>query len=110
MSHPLRSNVVDYFIVSESISSNILFFKVHTYLIDSGLSNKHKTPDKYIWNGDSKYKFRETLASPVFQQEIKHFNASEFNNDSDVMLQSLNSIIHKVVNISVKKVFDPFNL
>ena len=61
-------------------------------------------PDKYIWDKESGPEFQTTLASIPFQDKyIKSFLNQSFEN-SDMMVDSLNSIICQAANISINKV------
>ena len=60
-------------------------------------------PDKYIWDKESGPEFQTTLASIPFQDKIKSFLNQSFEN-SDMMVDSLNSIICQAADISIKKV------
>ena len=60
-------------------------------------------PDKYIWDKESGPEFQITLASIPFQNKIKSFLNQSFEN-SDMMVDSLNSIICQAADISIKKV------
>lgn len=60
-------------------------------------------PDKYIWDKESGPEFQTTLASTPFQDKIKSFLNQSFEN-SDMMVDSLNSIICQAADISIKKV------
>ena len=60
-------------------------------------------PDKYIWDKESGPEFQTTLTSIPFQNKIKSFLNQSFEN-SDMMVDSLNSIICQAADISIKQV------
>ena len=60
-------------------------------------------PDKYIWDKEIGPEFQTTLASIPFQDKIKSFLNQSFEN-SDMMVDSLNSFICQAADISIKKV------
>ncbi|CAG2252555.1 unnamed protein product [Mytilus edulis] len=87
---PNGSSVVDYFIASENLMENILFFKVHKFLgelsdhcqisvmlkIDCKIKNNvdDKTqipPSTYIWDETSPQEFQTALSSNKIQNKIK---------------------------------------
>ncbi|CAG2186361.1 unnamed protein product [Mytilus edulis] len=118
---PMGSSVVDYFLSSESLLSNILFFKVHDFKADLSdhcqvstmlkvncifnavQKDVYSIPNQYIWEENSAEKFQNALASPLVQEKIKTFNNTNYTGDSNIMIQDLNNILYEAANISIKK-------
>ena len=118
---PKGSSVVDYGVASQCLIPDIKFFTVHRFLADlsdhcqislllkvnftheENNKNLPLMPDKYIWDKESGPEFQTTLASIPFQDKIKSILDQSFEN-SDMMVDSLNSIICQAADISIKKV------
>ncbi|CAG2187584.1 unnamed protein product [Mytilus edulis] len=117
---PNGSSVVDYFIASENLMENILFFKVHKFLgelsdhcqisvmlkIDCKIKNNvdDKTqipPSTYIWDETSPQEFQTALSSNKIQNKIKEVNDNVYDN-IDNFVSDLNSIITEAADISLK--------
>lgn len=117
---PRGSSVVDYGVASQRLIPDIKFFTVHRFQADLSdhcqislllkVNFKHEVnnknlpliPDKYIWDKESGPEFQTTLASIPFQDKIKSFLNQSFEN-SDMMVDSLSSIICQAVDITIKK-------
>ena len=110
------SSVVDYTIMSESLLTKTLYFKVENFI--PSLSDAHcqlkwciscagdfstKNPDKpllkfpkqFIWDETSCKKFQDTLASPQFITRINDFNNSNIEDSQE----SIDATCGKLENI-----------
>lgn len=121
---PKGSSVVDYFIVSESLLKDILFFSVHKFLPDLSdhcqistmlnvnceiyrpLSSEHiSIPPIYKWDEQSPKLFQSALSSEKIQNKIKLFNSAEYKVNTDDLINDFNDIICEAADLSLKKIF-----
>lgn len=98
------SSTVDYTIISETLLSRILYFKVDDFI--PSLSDAHsqlqwcimstynkgslkinqeqeKYPRQFIWDDSSSDKFKSTLSQPDFYKEISDFQEFKFNDSQE---------------------------
>jgi hypothetical protein len=96
---PNGSSVVDYFISSESLIKNVLFFKVNKFLgelsdhcqisimlrtghqiYNTSDSRSHLSPSTYKWDDNSTQLFQNAMSSTRIDELIINFNENNYNN------------------------------
>lgn len=126
--NPLGQSTVDYLMASESIYSQILYFRVSDFIpflsdchckiswdilamFRNICPNKvynmtHELPTNYTWKKDSSETFQEALNSHEIQEKIKLFqkkSKSLTSNDIDEAVKDLNDIILSAAKLSLSK-------
>ena len=124
----MRCSTVNFLLTTESIFSQILYFKVSNFIpflsdchckisceilakYENNYSNKTNTstsklPLNYIWTNDSGVKFQEALNSPTMQDKIKMFleNSKSYTaNDILKAVSDVENVILSAANMSLSK-------
>lgn len=118
-------SVVDYYIVSESLLSNILYMSVSDFIptlsdchcqlslkllssFEREKINFHMRdfPKYFKWNDESSLRFQNAFSHPLIQQNIKTFMDSKIENNAESIqraTENLHSIVTKAANISLRR-------
>ena len=65
--------------------------------------NTHISPQSYKWNNKAATLFQDLLSSEIFKQKIDSFNMFEYSNDTNRMVDDLNSIFYEVSSLSLQQ-------
>lgn len=115
------SSTVDYGLVSEGLLKKVIFFTVHKFLpifsdhsqislllqvnckYDFNWGQLRPVPVRYRWNEQSSTLYQEALASKCLQEKIKIINSTNYQENTDRLVEDLNYVLCEAADVAMLK-------